>query len=68
MLANCMKNNPENFKLEPASSHGPPRVYIVCSLELPALEPYVFVVLFTVGKKRAVPFHSSKAGTNGLLV
>ena len=51
MLANCTKNNLEIFKLELASSQGPPRMYTVCSLELPALEPYVFVVVSTVDKE-----------------
>jgi len=35
----------------------------VCSLELPALEPYVFVVLFTVGKVR-VPYRAAVPDAN----
>ncbi len=52
MLANCTKNSLEICKLELASSsQEPPRMYTVCSLELPALEPYAFVVVSTVDKE-----------------
>jgi hypothetical protein len=53
MLANCTKNSLEICKLELAStsSQEPPRMYTVCSLKLPALEPYAFVVVSTVDKE-----------------
>ena len=54
MLANCTRNSLEICKLElPPSSHSqePPRLQTVCSLELPALEPYAFVIVSTVDKQ-----------------
>ena len=52
VLANCMKNSLENCKLELASSsQEPPRIYTVCSLELPALELHAFIVVSTVDKE-----------------
>lgn len=82
MLVNCTRNSFEICRLELASPE--PRLYTVCFLELPALEPYAFVVVSTVDKewipttehgarsqptrKRVVPFRSSNVGTIGLLV
>jgi hypothetical protein len=57
MLANCTKNSLEICKLEFASQE-PPRLYTVCFLELPALEPYAFVVVSRVDKEW-VPTSSS---------
>jgi hypothetical protein len=50
MLANCTKNSLEICKLE-ISPQEPPRLYTVCFLELPALEPYAFVVVSRVEKE-----------------
>ena len=50
MLANCTKNSLEICKLEFASQE-PPRLHVVCFLELPALEPYAFVVVSRVDKE-----------------
>lgn len=50
MLANCTKNSLEICKLELASQE-PPRLRTVCFLELPALEPYAFVVVSRVDKE-----------------
>jgi len=49
MLANCTKNSLEICKLELASQE--PRLHTVCFLELPALEPYAFVVVSRVDKE-----------------
>jgi hypothetical protein len=50
MLANCTKNSLEICRLEFASQE-PPRLQTVCFLELPALEPYAFVVVSRVEKE-----------------
>jgi hypothetical protein len=50
MLANCTKNSLEICKLEFASQE-PPRLHTLCFLELPALEPYAFVVVSRVDKE-----------------
>jgi hypothetical protein len=50
MLANCTKNSLEICRLEFASQE-PPRLHTVCFLELPALEPYAFVVVSRVDKE-----------------
>jgi hypothetical protein len=50
MLANCTKNSLEICKLEFASQE-PPRLHTVCFLELPALEPYAFVIVSRVDKE-----------------
>jgi hypothetical protein len=50
MLANCTKNSLEICKLEFASQE-PPRLHTVCFLELPALEPYAFVVVSRIDKE-----------------
>lgn len=50
MLANCTKNSLEICKLEFAPQE-PPRLHTVCFLELPALEPYAFVVVSRVEKE-----------------
>ena len=49
MLANCTKNSLEICKLELTSQE--PRLHTICFLELPALEPYVFVVVSRVDKE-----------------
>ena len=49
MLANCTKNSLEICKLELTSQE--PRLHTVCFLELPALEPYAFVVVSRVDKE-----------------
>jgi hypothetical protein len=67
MLANCTRNSLEICKLElPSSSHPqePPRLQTVCSLELPALEPYAFVIVSTVDKQW-VPTASRNGNGNG---
>lgn len=50
MLANCTKNSLEICKLEFASQE-PPRLQTLCFLELPALEPYSYVVVSRVDKE-----------------
>ena len=50
MLANCTKNSIEICKLEFAAQE-PPRLLTVCVLELPALEPYAFVVVSRIDKE-----------------
>jgi hypothetical protein len=57
LLANCTKNSLEICKLEFASQE-PPRLHTVCFLELPALEPYAFVIVSRVDKEW-VPTSSS---------
>ena len=50
LLANCTRNSLEICKLEFAPQE-PPRLHTVCFLELPALEPYAFVVVSRVEKE-----------------
>ena len=65
MLANCTKNSLEICKLELGSSQEP-RLYTVCSLELPTLEPYAFVIVSTVDKEW-VPSAPRDAGARSQL-
>jgi hypothetical protein len=44
MLANCAR---DSLEIRPQE---PPRLQTVCSLELPALEPYAYVIVYTVDK------------------
>lgn len=50
MLANCTKNSLEICRLEVVTPQDA-RLHTVCFLELPALEPYAFVVVSTVNKE-----------------
>jgi hypothetical protein len=81
MLVNCKMNSLEICRLELASPD--PRLKTVCFLEFPVLPFYALAVskvrkewiptsecsaLSQLGRKRAVPFRSSKVGSIGLLL
>ena len=70
MLANCTRNSLEICKLELSSSshpQEPSRLRTVCSLELPALEPYAFVIISTADKEwvSTASRSSSSSGCGG---